>query len=249
MRNSTTSIFKLIITISVVVIFFSCDKYDDHMYIPNEEEPEEEEIPTEEETDKVINYLALGDSYTIGQNVDVLSRWPNQLGDSLTKKEYKLENIDIIAQTGWTTSYLLNALENADLKEYSLVSLLIGVNNQFQNQPFVKFKAEFDLLLEQSIELAGNSERVFVVSIPDYGVTPFGSSNSTQIGLELDMYNQYISDKCDAENIRFVDITEISRELGDSPGALASDNLHPSGSQYSAWVEKILPEVLDILEM
>ena len=106
---------------------------------------------------------------------------------------------------------------------------------------------EFEELLDQSIEIAGDKNRVFVVSIPDYGVTPFGSSNSEKIGLEIDMYNQLISDRCEANQIPFIDITEISRNLGAKEGALASDNLHPSGSQYTDWTNEILPFVIKLL--
>ncbi len=129
------------------------------------------------------------------------------------------------------------------------MSLLIGVNNQFQNEAFEVFEAEFDSLLNISIGLAGSKERVFVVSIPDYGVTPFGQaiSNSANVPSEIDMYNNYIAEKCETENIPFINITEISRTLGDSEGALSEDKLHPSGSQYGEWVNEILPVVTDML--
>ena len=117
-------------------------------------------------------------------------------------------------------------------------------DNQYQGQDFGIFQNEFDSLLDISIALANTAERVFVVSIPDYGVTPFGSSNSEIIGQQLDMYNAYMAEQCAALDIPFINITEISRELGASPGALAPDNLHPSGAQYSEWVGAILPVVL-----
>jgi lysophospholipase L1-like esterase len=195
-----------------------------------------------------LRYLALGDSYTIGQGVSESERWPNQLGEELEDNDYKMLDINIIAQTGWTTGNLLDAIENADLTEYDLVSLLIGVNNQYQNQNFSIFEAEFDSLLNICRTVVDQADRVFVVSIPDYGVTPFGSSNSEQIAEDIDMYNAYISEKCNEQNIPFINITEISRMLGDSEGALAPDNLHPSGSQYRAWVQEILPVVLNMLE-
>jgi len=194
-----------------------------------------------------VSFLALGDSYTIGQGVAESQRWPIQLGERLEENDFEIEGVEIIAQTGWTTNDLLNGIANTKLEEYNLVSLSIGVNNQFQGRPFEIFESEFDSLLNRSICLAGSKERVFVVSIPDYGVTPFGSSNSESIGEEIDMYNNYISNTCDMLEIPFIDITEISRTLGDSPGALASDNLHPSGSQYEAWTNEILPVVIEIL--
>lgn len=203
----------------------------------------------EEAEEERIRYLALGDSYTIGQGVEVSQRWPNQLGGKLEELDYIVDSIRIIAQTGWTTSNLLEAIEETEVNDFNLVSLLIGVNNQYQNQIFPKFETEFNLLLGKSIELAGDdSTRVFVVSIPDYGVTPFGSSNAANIAEEIDMYNDFMKMQCSDKNIPFIDITEVSRELGDSDGALASDNLHPSGSQYAEWTEEILLEVIKILE-
>lgn len=194
-----------------------------------------------------VKYLALGDSYTIGQGVDLAESWPIQLGAKLIENSFSVDKNDIIAQTGWETTDLLNALADSSLEDYNLVSLLIGVNNQFSNRPFETYTTEFDLLLNQAIELVGVN-RTFVVSIPDYGVTPFGSNNSENIASELDEYNAYAASKCQTLNIPFINITEISRQLGDNNGALAADNLHPSGTQYGKWVEEILPVVLEILE-
>ena len=194
-----------------------------------------------------IKYLALGDSYTIGQGLETIESWPMQLGVKLSENGFSVEKNEIIAQTGWETTDLLNALADSSLEDYNLVSLLIGVNNQYSNQPFETYTTEFDILLSQAIDLAGPT-RVFVVSIPDYGVTPFGSSNSENIALELDAYNAYAASKCDSLHIAYINITGISRQLGASDGALANDNLHPSSFQYGKWVEEILPIVLEILE-
>lgn len=201
----------------------------------------------EVEVPQAIKYLALGDSYTIGQGVTAPERWPNQLVDELEQNDYEVPLLKIIAQTGWTTSSLINAIESEELEDFDLVSLLIGVNNQYQSKPFERFEMEFGVLLDKAISIAGSLERVFVVSIPDYGVTPFGANNSQQIAEELDEYNAHMAEVCLAQNIPFIDITEISRLLGDGEGAL-SDNLHPSGMQYGQWVDKMLPVVLDILE-
>jgi len=197
-------------------------------------------------TNEPIQYLALGDSYTIGQGVDILDRWPNQLSSKLEQDGYTIEKTDIIAQTGWKTSDLLNAIEDSSLENYNLMSLLIGVNNQFSGIPFEIYANEFDELINQMIDAVG-SNRIFVVSIPDYGVTPFGSNNSETIAQELDDYNEYARSRCQALNIPYINITEISRILGASDGALASDNLHPSGIQYAEWVEKIGPAVIEII--
>jgi len=197
---------------------------------------------------QLINYLALGDSYTIGQGLEESERWPNQLGQKLEENGYEIGAIDIIAKTGWTTTNLINNIELTELGEFNLVSLLIGVNNQFQNKSFEIFRSEFDLLVEKSIQITGSNKRVFILSIPDYGVTPFGSSNSDMIAQELDMYNDYMNQRCFEQNISFVNITEISRQLADSPGSLAEDNLHPSGSQYAKWVKELFPKVIALLE-
>ena len=197
-------------------------------------------------TNEPIQYLALGDSYTIGQGVDILDRWPNQLSSKLEQDGYTIEKTDIIAQTGWKTSDLLNAIEDSSLENYNLMSLLIGVNNQFSGIPFEIYANEFDELINQMIDAVG-SNRIFVVSIPDYGETPFGSNNSETIAQELDDYNEYARSRCQALNIPYINITEISRILGASDGALASDNLHPSGIQYAEWVEKIGPAVIEII--
>jgi lysophospholipase L1-like esterase len=197
-------------------------------------------------TNEPIQYLALGDSYTIGQGVDTLDRWPNQLSSKLEQDGYTIEKTDIIAQTGWKTSDLLNAIEDSSLENYNLMSLLIGVNNQFSGIPFEIYANEFDELINQMIDAVG-SNRIFVVSIPDYGVTPFGSNNSETIAQELDDYNEYARSRCQALNIPYINITEISRTLGASDGALASDNLHPSGIQYAEWVEEIAPAVTEII--
>jgi len=228
--------FNFSLVVFIFLLFVACNK-----------EEEGEILLPIFPTPQSINYLALGDSYTIGQGVDESERWPNQLREKLIENDYLLGKTEIIAQTGWTTNNLLSAIATADPEDCNLVSLLIGVNNQFQSQPFNIFETEFNSLLNISIDLAGAKENVFVLSIPDYGVTPFGSNNSQMIGADIDRYNDYIRQRCETEDILFVDITEISRILGDSSGALASDNLHPSGSQYAAWVEAVLPELMALL--
>jgi len=197
---------------------------------------------------KTITYLALGDSYTIGQGVSTDMNFPNQLSDSIVGYSGDTVSVDIIARTGWTTGNLLDAIHTQDPVPHDVVSLLIGVNNQFQNQSYFVFQDEFNELLDISINLAGGAENVFVVSIPDYGVTPFGSSNSANIAEALDNYNAYMKGQCDTLEIPFIDVTSISRVLGDTDGALATDDLHPSGLQYSLWVQEMIPVVLPIFE-
>ena len=204
---------------------------------------EENQVPRLEN----LQYLALGDSYTIGEGVAEELRWPNQLAEKLAGVNIEVTKVEIIAKTGWTTRDLLNGIEARSPGKHDLVSLLIGVNNQYQKKPFEQFENEFGILLDQAIELAGSKDKVFVVSIPDYGVTPFGSGDPEGIGKEIDRYNGHASETCESMDIAYIDITGISRELGASEGALASDRLHPSGAQYTRWTEAILPVVIDLL--
>ncbi len=200
-----------------------------------------------------LDLLALGDSYTIGQGVTAMESWPYQLSRELTSNGLIVENLQIIAQTGWTTSSLLNALEKADLThlhDKTLVFLMIGVNNQYQNLPFELFQHEFDQLVNRSLQIAGTHRKVFVISIPDYGVTLFGQNtvhNPRAISLAINEYNAHMRTVCIDLDISFIDVTQLSRMLGDSPEALSTDGLHPSGTQYEMWVELLLPQVLEVL--
>lgn len=233
------SYFSLLsLSISFILLIASCESQDE-IQIPDPMDEMEETVP--------VSYLALGDSYTIGQGVSEFLRWPVQLSQLLSDEDCEVNKTDIIAKTGWKTSDLISAIDQNNTDGYNLVSLLIGVNNQFNNQSFAIFQSEFDVLLKTAIEIAGSKDRVFLLSIPDYGVTPFGSSNAEQIAEDLDKYNSYMEDICIDQGILFIDITEISRELADSPGSLAPDNLHPSGSQYTAWANKALPMVKEML--
>lgn len=181
-------------------------------------------------------FLALGDSYTIGESVDPDQRWPNQLAAKL-----KLPAPEIIATTGWRTDQLMKAIADADLKpEYALVSLLIGVNNQYQGKPIEIYEREFEELLQSAINLAkGKKKNVFVVSIPDYGYTPFGKAKQEKISAELDQYNAISKRITTRYGIRYFDITPISRKGLEDTTLVATDGLHPSGKMYAQWVELI----------
>ncbi|MCR9174066.1 MAG: GDSL-type esterase/lipase family protein [bacterium] len=191
-----------------------------------------------------IRYLALGDSYTIGQGVNGPYQWPTQLSDSLVDRGYQLDSLAYIATTGWTTQSLLNAITNQNLedKNFNLVSVLIGVNNQYQGQPFNLFLTQFPQLLDSAIVYAGgDTSSVFVLSIPDYAYTPFGQLfNPNQISQEIDQYNAAKDSICQEYGIKYFNITPISREGLNDPALVASDDLHPSREQYTLWVEEIL---------
>ena len=186
-------------------------------------------------------YLALGDSYTIGESVSEAERWPNQLRDSLNKKGYAIGKPTIIATTGWRTDNLKNAMNIAQLKpEYDLVSLLIGVNNQYQGKSSDQSAIEFEDLLKTAIHLAkGRKENVFVVSIPDYGFTPFGKPNQEAITKAIDLFNEINARITYKYKVQYFNITEISRDGLTDPSLVAGDGLHPSGKMYAQWVELI----------
>ncbi|MFN3489912.1 MAG: SGNH/GDSL hydrolase family protein [Emticicia sp.] len=194
-----------------------------------------------------LSYLALGDSYTIGESVAESERWPVQLSKSLTKNGLEVASPQIIARTGWTTDELKAKIVSEKItKTYDLVSLLIGVNNQYRGRSVEQFRTEFVDLLETAIKFAGNKpEHVFVVSIPDWGLTPFGGKGQNKsISEQIDLFNQVKKEETEKKGIIFIDITPISRQTINDASLIAEDGLHPSGKMYQQWVEKISPEIL-----
>jgi lysophospholipase L1-like esterase len=192
-----------------------------------------------------MKYLALGDSYTIGERVSEAARWPHQLADSLTKRGMSISKPTIIATTGWRTDDLKNAIASANLKsEYDLVSLLIGVNNQYQGKSSAEYAVEFEELLKLAIHLAkGKKHHVIVLSIPDYGYTPFGKPKKDDITKAIDEFNEINARITYKYGIQYFDITEISRDGLKDPSLIAEDGLHPSGKMYSYWVELIVKDL------
>lgn len=196
-----------------------------------------------------VRLLALGDSYTIGQSVATNDRWPNQLARELARGNIFVDSVRIIAKTGWRTDNLANAIatQNPD-SNWNLVGLLIGVNNQYQGRSVQDYAPEFEELLETAITLAGgNKDHVFVVSIPDYGFTPFGQSDQPRISAELDQFNAVNRSISQQYQVAYYDITPISREGLARPELVAGDNLHPSGIQYEEWVESFWIRVAEQL--
>jgi lysophospholipase L1-like esterase len=189
-----------------------------------------------------IRYLALGDSYTIGESVPLDQNFPAQLVDSLKASGVKVSSYKIIARTGWTTTNLKAAIEAADLRDtFNLVSLLIGVNNQYQSKSIYLYEKEFVELAERAIQFAGGKkEHVFVVSIPDYGYTPFGQSNQMTISSEIDLYNSINKRLSDSLGLKYHNITPISRRGLSEPDLVAGDGLHPSAKMYKEWVGVIM---------
>ena len=193
-----------------------------------------------------MRYLALGDSYTIGEGVAEAGRWPVQLARALRADGIALEDPRIIATTGWTTDELAHAMDDACLDDtWDFVSLLIGVNNQYRGRSLDEYQDEFSALLLRAIALAGGrADRVLALSIPDWGVTRFGAAcgrNLDELALELDAFNAAARDICAAHAVAFVDIAPISRAHGGETTMQSDDGLHPSAALYALWCEAAYP--------
>ncbi|NBC07808.1 MAG: SGNH/GDSL hydrolase family protein [Bacteroidetes bacterium] len=236
--------YRLSILLAFVLSVLSCEKDD---FAPDSAPslPKSAGIDT-------LHYLALGDSYTIGEGVKYNENFPSQLteqvnglhGDSL----YLLPPT-IVAQTGWTAAELGQRLEQENLRpSYDVITLLIGVNNQYQRQAFSKFEEDYRALLEFALsKTEGDSSRLVLMSIPDYAYTPFGQDNvdPARTSTEIDKYNAYIEQQAVRLGLPFVNITDISREGLDKPELVASDGLHPSEQMYARWVERLLDYVIN----
>lgn len=193
-----------------------------------------------------LRYLALGDSYTIGESVGEADRWPVQLTELVRGKGIDLTNPTIIAKTGWTTANLIGAIDaSGNTNTYDLVSLLIGVNNQYQGQDIERYRTEFRQLLQTAIRYAkGRPERVFVLSIPDWGGSPYAKGRDRNtIGSQIDMFNATAKQSCELAKVTFIDITELTRQADTDATQYAPDGLHYFGKQMRQWAEKALATV------
>ncbi len=191
-----------------------------------------------------MRFLALGDSYTIGEGVDAAERWPAQLAARLREHGLPVDDPQIIARTGWTTDELAAAIDRADPSgPYDLVTLLIGVNNQYRGRSLDEYRAQFTDLLQRATAFAGGRpDRVIVVSIPDWSLTPFAAGRDrTQIARELAAFNRVNAEAAALNGARYVDVTPHSRTAADDGGLLAGDGLHPSGRMYAEWARLALP--------
>jgi lysophospholipase L1-like esterase len=244
--------FKQIITVILSIFLLSCSTQESDSG-NNPVPPTTSQTATEVPTTPIaasINYLALGDSYTIGQSVCETCRYPEQLKTKLkTIYPETTFSLNIIARTGWSTSDLIAAInaQNPD-SNYDLVTLLIGVNNQYQHQDFSLYEKEFPQLLNKAIALAkGDKKNVIVLSIPDYAYTPFAANyseaNRMKISNEINQYNTFAENYCISKNVVFVSITDITKQGLNNPGLVASDGLHPSETAYKMFVDKMLSKV------
>ncbi|OXA77969.1 Lysophospholipase L1 [Flavobacterium aquidurense] len=244
--------FKQIVIVILSIFLLSCSSEEtpsEMATTPPAVIPPSTQVPTIPISGSV-NYLALGDSYTIGQSVCETCRFPEQLKASL-KAIYPQAgfSLKIIATTGWTTTNLISALNNQNLNPgYDLVTLLIGVNNQYQGRDFSIYEKEFPELVNKAIMLAkGDKKNVIVLSIPDYAYTPFGTTQmqgqGTKISNEINQYNTFAENYCTINGVNFTSITDITQKGLENPSLVASDGLHPSEAAYKLFVERMLPQV------
>lgn len=199
-----------------------------------------------------IRYLALGDSYTIGESVPEIERWSNQLAGLLSSHPGSRDGVDvtIIARTGWTVKELWEGIQaNPPEGTYDMVSLLIGVNDQYRGYSSDGYREDFRFLLGKAVEYAGGDpKRVVVLSIPDWGVTPFAADRDRdRIAVEIDQFNEVNRAEAEMAGVHYVDVTSISRGAVNDPSLIAADGLHPSGKMYAMWAEETLPVALKIL--
>jgi len=190
---------------------------------------------------KSYSFLALGDSYTVGEAVSYEESWPSQFVDYALERGIDFKNPELIAQTGWKTYDLLNAIKSSNLSvKYDFISLLIGVNNQFNSRPLSEFEDDLNEILTEINYLKKGNSKVIVISIPDWGYSPYGSSyDRDRISDEIDQFNNILKKISEQNNLNFVDVTQISRLAIKEPNLIAEDKLHPSGLMYLEWVEKI----------
>jgi lysophospholipase L1-like esterase len=218
-------------------------------------------VPSTVNTDTVVTtkpmttaftYLALGDSYTIGQSVPQIQSFPYQLNNLLNSFHFEVKQPDIIAVTGWTTDNLISAIDHSDFKDkkYDFVTLLIGVNDQYQKQSKDNYRIKFAQVLRTAISFAkGDSSRVFVLSIPDWGVTPFAGGGDSEIGPDIDQFNAINREETAKAHVaNYIDITAISRIAATDLTLIAPDGLHPSGKMYLQWVQALEPSIKARLE-
>jgi len=234
---------RLLFVCSALLLLLAACQKDEYQPTPKNNPP----TPGAATADTLF-YLALGDSYTKGEGIAFSGNFPSQLvgrfndvhGDSLF---FQIPRV--VAQTGWTAGQLLAQTERATFRDrYDFVTLLVGVNNQHQRKPFSDFERDYQALLDFALSRTGlDSSRLLLLSVPDYAYTPFGQNSSMpeQISMEINKYNAYIEQKAQDLGLRFVNITDISRQGLEEPRLLASDQLHPSAEMYALWVERMLP--------
>lgn len=226
---------RILVLLWTALLLMACAKDDGG-------QPEE---PKPAASNSVLKYLALGDSYTIGTAIGVDSSYSAQLRDSLLSGDSTIDSIyyEVIATNGWTTRDLINGISGREpASDFDVVTMLIGVNNQYQGRSVSQYKSEFTQLLKQAIGFAGgDTNKVLIVSIPDWSVSPAGAGNRAAVGLKIDEFNAAQKSVCDSLQVTYVDITEISRTGLNRSDLIASDGLHFSTKMQSLWMRELYP--------
>lgn len=238
---------RFLAIILATVIGFSCQKKTSAGYTyPSP--PMDTATPPRNDTAKT--YLALGDSYTIGQSVSEAERFPAQTTALLKQQGIRLADPVYIATTGWTTEDLQAAIANRNPSTADVVSLLIGVNDQYRGLDTAGYAIRFSQLLDKAVQLAkGKKTNVFVLSIPDYSVTPFVSQDQkARVRMQIDWFNSINKRITQANGISYTDITTSTREAATNPSLIANDNLHPSGLEYKKWADMLAPKMKAVLQ-
>ncbi len=197
-----------------------------------------------------VRFLALGDSYTIGEAVGANDRWPVQLAALLRERGIAVADPEIVARTGWTTDELSGGIDAAEpCGPYDLVTLLIGVNNQYRGRSATEYREQFRGLVARAVAFAGSrTDHVVVLSIPDWSVTPFAAGRDRgRIAREIDELNAINREEALRAGGRYADVTSISRRAVREPNLVAHDGLHPSAAMYEAWAHAVLPVAISAL--
>lgn len=206
-----------------------------------------------DEIESALSYLALGDSYTIGESVPEEYRWPNQLKKRLDMEGIKMDSVHFIATTGWTTDELMQGIASADIEgqRFDLVSLSIGVNNQYRGRDTANYRKELKVLIERALDFAdGNKERLFLMNIPDWGVTPFAKKmgrDAALVSQEIEQFNKIMKEEAALYGLYYEDIFELSKRASSQEDLIANDGLHPSAKMYQLWVDQFAVNHLDTL--
>ena len=243
-HSHVKKIFSFLIFAGSFLLIISCTKEKESYQSSSNNLTSDSTISSNALDTSIKSYLALGDSYTVGQSVQKVGSFPAQLVQMLRDKNINVTDPEIIAATGWTTQNLLSSLAaNPPRQTYSFVTLLIGVNNQYQGRSLEEYKIQFTQLLNMAISYADNNKNhVFVLSIPDYSVTPFANGSDTQkIAMQIDEFNEANKIISSNAGVHYLDITSISRNAKNDPLLIAGDGLHPSAKQYSQWDELLAP--------
>lgn len=236
---------KVILYMTVLFVFLSCSRRSS---FPEGTQPGNNPAQS---AAGAKSYLALGDSYTIGQGVEANQRFPAQTVALLRQQGISVSDPVYIAQTGWTTGNLQDAIAAQNPSPtYDVVSLLIGVNDQYQRMDTGGYAVRFTQLLEKAIQLAkGNKQHVFVLSIPDYSVTPFVSTSEKEsVRKEIDWFNTINQRITASYSVSYTDITPSTREAINNPSLIARDGLHPSGAEYRKWADLLAPKMKAVLQ-